>query len=252
MSLAKFTADVFVASTADFGAPVVAPQPKLTPDELRRQRGLVIAGLCYIRTDGSDSRYRVPSQTGKCQYLVSIDPKKGPDWRCDCEDFEKRGLPCKHIYAVRFLIERDTIKGKGKQKGENPIGTAIATAVNATASDPQPSVQASLIPETKTISVELKTELSAQAKLKKPTYKQDWPNYNKAQTTEKHRFQVLLADLCRGIVEPTRPHEGTKGGRPPVPLAYRVFASAFKVYSTVSGRRFTCDMKDAQSQGHVS
>jgi transposase len=249
MSLAKFTADVFVASTADFGAPVAAPQPKLTADELRRQRGLVIAGLCYIRTDGSDSRYRVPSQTGKCQYLVSIDPKKGPDWQCDCDDFEKRGLPCKHIYAVRFLIERDEVKGKGKQKGENPVGIAIATATNALTATPVP---VTVIPATKTMSVELKTELSAQTKPKKPTYKQDWPAYNLAQTTEKDRFQGLLAELCRGVPEPARPHDGTKGGRPPVPMAARVFASAFKIYSTISGRRFTCDMKDARSRGHVS
>ena len=35
----------------------------------------------------------------------------------------------------------------------------------------------------------------------KPTYKQDWPTYNKAQTNEKDKFQGLLAELCRGIVE---------------------------------------------------
>src|SRR5437764_13207135 len=34
---------------------------------------------------------------------------------------------------------------------------------------------------------------------KKPTYRQDWPAYNLAQTTEKDRFQELLSDLCRGI-----------------------------------------------------
>ena len=36
---------------------------------------------------------------------------------------------------------------------------------------------------------------------KRPTYKQDWPLYDKAQTTEKHRFQELLylpAPGCRG------------------------------------------------------
>ena len=239
---------IYTASTSDFATSDNAPEPKLTANELRRQRGLVIAGLCYIRTDGGDNRYRVPSQTGKVQYLVSIDPKKGPDWQCDCNDFEKRGLPCKHIYAVRFLIERDNIKGKGKQKGENPVGIAIATAINATA----PNAPTPAIPETKILTVELKTQLSTQAIPTKPTYKQDWPSYNKAQTIEKHRFQVLLADLCRGIVEPARPHGGVKGGRPSVPMADRVFASAFKVYSTFSGRRFTCDMKDAQSQGHVS
>src|SRR5687768_9400100 len=33
---------------------------------------------------------------------------------------------------------------------------------------------------------------------KRPTYPQNWPLYDQAQRTEKHRFQVLLADLCQG------------------------------------------------------
>ena len=37
---------------------------------------------------------------------------------------------------------------------------------------------------------------------KRKTYPQCWPAYNLAQNTEKHRFQELLADLCRGIEEP--------------------------------------------------
>jgi hypothetical protein len=34
---------------------------------------------------------------------------------------------------------------------------------------------------------------------KRPTYKQNWPAYNAAQRMEKHRLQVLLAELCRGF-----------------------------------------------------
>jgi hypothetical protein len=34
----------------------------------------------------------------------------------------------------------------------------------------------------------------------KKTYTQDWPAYNLAQTTEKHRFQELLFDLCQGAL----------------------------------------------------
>ena len=58
---------------------------------------------------------------------------------------------------------------------------------------------------------------------KKKTYKQNWPAYDEAQTTEKHRFQILLHDLCRGIEEPPIP---TKGRRPHS-LRDMVFASAF-------------------------
>src|SRR5437660_1952879 len=36
----------------------------------------------------------------------------------------------------------------------------------------------------------------------KKKYTQNWPAYNLAQTTEKHRLQVLLADLCAGVTEP--------------------------------------------------
>ena len=84
--------------------------------------------------------------------------------------------------------------------------------------------------------------------VKKPTYKQNWPAYNLAQTEEKHRFQELLFDLCLPLAAqtPTR-----KSGRPRVPMADAVFASVFKVYSTVSSRRFMSDLKDAQEKGYV-
>jgi transposase len=79
------------------------------------------------------------------------------------------------------------------------------------------------------------------------TYRQEWSSYNEAQTNEKERFQALLADLCKSIEEAPQPM-----GRKRLPLADIVFASAFKVYSTVSGRRFTCDLKDAHNKGYLS
>jgi transposase len=83
---------------------------------------------------------------------------------------------------------------------------------------------------------------------KRPTYSQNWAAYNLAQRTEKHRFQVLLADLCAGLEEPAR--DGT--GRKPTPLSDKVFAVAFKVYSTVSSRRFNCDLQDAVERGYLT
>jgi transposase len=44
---------------------------------------------------------------------------------------------------------------------------------------------------------------------------------------------------------------GAKGGRPPARPADVFFATLFKVYSTVSGRRFATDLRDAQSKGFV-
>ena len=80
------------------------------------------------------------------------------------------------------------------------------------------------------------------------TYSQNRPLYNPAQSVENDRLQVLLAELRRGVAEP--PYAGT--GRRPIPVADRLCAAAFKVYSTVSYRRFACDLADAHERGHLS
>ena len=209
-------------------APAASDSPAASfvgPDDVRRKRGEIIATLCHVRPDGKDNRYRVPSQTGAVQYLVSIDPKAGPGWRCDCKDFEGRQKPCKHIHAVLITIERE----------------------KAT-SQPTPSVEV----RTKALDGPQKAALASEAVAKRKTYKQDWPAYNEAQIREKDRLQGLLAELCQGVQEPPRPHDGAKGGRPPIPMADRVFACAFKVYTTMSGRRASSDMRDARDKGHLS
>ncbi len=68
-----------------------------------------------------------------------------------------------------------------------------------------------------------------------------------AQTHEKDQFLELLSALCRGIAEPHR----AKSGRPRLPLADAIFAACFKVYSTVSCRRFMNDRRDAQDRGYI-
>src|SRR5207244_8323560 len=85
---------------------------------------------------------------------------------------------------------------------------------------------------------------------RKVTYKQNWPAYNEAQTTEKHRFQVLLHDLCVGIPQPAR--TPGKSGRNPVLFSDAVFAACLKVYTTGSSRRFMCDLEAAPAKGHAS
>lgn len=82
---------------------------------------------------------------------------------------------------------------------------------------------------------------------KRTTYKQNWPAYNAAQTQEKSTFQTLLHDLCTGIKEPVQTF-----GRPRHSQADLIFSATFKVYSTVSCRRFTSDLTDAHSKGYVS
>lgn len=82
---------------------------------------------------------------------------------------------------------------------------------------------------------------------KKPTYAQKWPAYNRAQVNEKSQFRHLLRDLCKGIIEPPQVM-----GRPRMPLADAVFSAAYKVYSTVSGRRFMTDLTEAFDAGFIS
>ena len=81
------------------------------------------------------------------------------------------------------------------------------------------------------------------------TYSQEWTAYNEAQTNEKDRFLVLLSDLCNGL--PLGSQIG-KNGRPRLPLSDMVFSAAFKVYSTVSARRFMSDLREAQAKGFIS
>jgi hypothetical protein len=81
----------------------------------------------------------------------------------------------------------------------------------------------------------------------KPSYPQDWSAYNKAQTNEKDLFQSLLVELLKGIGEPSQTM-----GRPRIPFEDMIFSVAFKVFSTVSGRRFMSDLRDAHAKGHIS
>lgn len=128
---------------------------------------------------------------------------------CSCEDYELRRLPCKHILAVRFV--------KGRTR-------------NAPLPEPKTETGEPVPPP------------------KRPTYRQQWSQYNAAQTHEKDKFLELLADLCRGIQ--WMPRGGR--GRPRVPYPDAIFAAVFKVYSTFSGRRFMSDMRAARDRGHVA
>lgn len=78
------------------------------------------------------------------------------------------------------------------------------------------------------------------------TYSQNWSAYNAAQTTEKEHFCRLLHDLCASVPAPTQSR-----GRPRLPLSDLLFAAAFKVYSTVSARRFMTDLRHASAQGLI-
>lgn len=91
------------------------------------------------------------------------------------------------------------------------------------------------------------TIVTETVKVTRKTYTQNWPAYNAAQTQEKSQLQAYLYELCRAIPEPTQ-HRG----RPRLSLADIIFASTFKIYSTVSGRRFQSDLQEAKRRGFLS
>ena len=168
----------------------------------RENRGLLIAAKSHIKRRGD--LYLVPSQSGQGKYEVLIDTDKP---RCDCQDFLNRGVECKHIYAVRFYVQRQ----------QNDDGSETVTET---------------VQVTQTV---------------KRTYRQNWPAYNAAQTSEKRHFQTLLHDLCAKVENPSQ-----RTGRPRLPLPDALFSAIFKVYSTVSGRRFMSDLAEAKERGHVN
>ena len=81
----------------------------------------------------------------------------------------------------------------------------------------------------------------------KPTYRQEWHDYNLAATNEKSRFLELLFELCKGLEEPVQTF-----GRPRLSLADMLFCIVYKVYATVSSRRFASDLRDALQKGFIS
>jgi transposase len=130
---------------------------------------------------------------------------------CTCHDYETRRGKCKHIYAVEEFLRSP---GPGRLC---PAGM-------------------------RTVSV----------KRVRKTYPQHWPAYNEAQTNEKRQFQVLLHDLCADLDElPVAENRRSPQGRKPIPLSDALFAAVFKVYSTVSARRFASDLEAAKDVGHI-
>lgn len=85
-----------------------------------------------------------------------------------------------------------------------------------------------------------------QTKGVKVTYSQEWKAYDNAQTNEKLVFLKLLKDLCDNVEQPAY-----NFGRPKFPYADLIFASALKVYSTFSLRRFLSDVKIAKEMNLI-
>lgn len=127
---------------------------------------------------------------------------------CSCPDHMETGFVCKHIHAVRFTLSKTLA---------NPDGTVTTTT------------------------------LTVDAQVERTTYRQDWPNYNAAQTNECRHFQTLLADLCRPLPVPP-PQRGKQHIRP----SDAAFVAVLKVYSTMSARRFVGELDTARDAGFIT
>jgi hypothetical protein len=68
--------------------------------DARQERGLAIANTAKI-TKRDRGTWIVPSQSDKGRYAVTIS-KDGKF--CTCPDFELRQQPCKHVYAVQYVL----------------------------------------------------------------------------------------------------------------------------------------------------
>ena len=174
----------------------LGPEDPDDGDAGRRKRGKAIAALVTIGKNKLG--YKVPAQSGSGSYVVNIDDES----YCSCPDFEERQRPCKHIYAVQYVIMRDEGLGDGADDGALEIEAVPVK------------------------------------------YERDWSIYNKAQVNEGDHFVRLLRELCNTVEQP--PHTN---GRPRLPISDMLFSVGYKVYSTMSTRRFMSNIRDAETKG---
>src|SRR4051812_10840590 len=87
----------------------------------RPQRGLQIAALAKI-TERADGSWSVPSQSGQGRYTVRIGES------CTCPDFEEQACKCKHMWAVEYVVERETTDHADGSKTVTESVAIVATS----------------------------------------------------------------------------------------------------------------------------
>ncbi|HEX7408208.1 MAG TPA: transposase, partial [Candidatus Binatia bacterium] len=149
-------------------------------------RGLVIVATSKITQRGTET-WLVPSQSLNGKYAVTV-TTEGKE--CTCPDFELRRQPCKHIFAVQYVLFREHVT-ETKPDGTVQTTTTEAASVRVTYGQP------------------------------------NWHAYNAAQTTEKDHFCRLLHDLVADV--PALPQTGAGRRRAPLSdtlfaAAYKVYS----------------------------
>lgn len=81
-------------------------------EQMREVRGYAIISKGDSPNKIGKNTYSVPSQNDNGEYVVKLGRKS----TCTCPDYEKRELPCKHIYACRFFNDFNN-KVKTEYKG---------------------------------------------------------------------------------------------------------------------------------------
>jgi transposase/predicted nucleic acid-binding Zn finger protein len=127
--------------------------------DVREERGKQLATMGAVKKAKDSLIYYVTAQSKSGSYRVDL---TGNEPSCSCPDYELRGKPCKHVFAVAYTVV---------QQKNHDGSTTVTETVTVTAT-------------------------------KRKTYPQNWPAYNAAQTNEQDKFQALLHDLCAGIPEP--------------------------------------------------
>ena len=96
------------------------------------------------------------------------------------------------------------------------------------------------------IQEEIKTAQGTIIQKKPIGYSQLWSAYDKGQIEKKKRFMELLNDLLKEV-----PELPNAIGRPKISNKDMIFASALKVYTQFSLRRFMSDLRIAKEKGQV-
>jgi transposase-like protein len=68
----------------------------------RKARGMTYLESGFEPKEINQYNWIVPSQTGNGTYTVHFSNTPHFLWKCTCPDFELRGVPCKHINAVKI------------------------------------------------------------------------------------------------------------------------------------------------------
>lgn len=87
----------------------------LQMDAERTEKGRQIAATPGAVEEVNDGVFLVKSQSGPGAYRVSVGVGSVA---CNCPDFAKRNLPCKHAASVRFYLEKQTILPSGEVQSE--------------------------------------------------------------------------------------------------------------------------------------